>query len=74
MLEFKTITRKWGNSIGITLPNEIVEKANIKPKKVLDVLILEKKVDLKKIFGTLKIKESGQKIKNEMRAGWNPEH
>lgn len=37
------------------------------PKK-----LTEKKVDLKKIFGSLKLKEPTQKLKDEMRAGWEP--
>lgn len=72
MLEFKSIPRKWGNSIGITLPNEIVQKANIKTKKEIDVIIIEKKVNLKKIFGTLKLKENTQKIKDSLKEGWKP--
>jgi len=74
MLEFKAIPRKWGNSIGITLPNEIVEEGKIKTQKEIDVLIVEKKVDLEKIFGSLDLREPTQKIKDEMRAGWEPEH
>lgn len=72
MLEFKAVPRKWGNSIGITLPNEVVEEGGIKTKKEIEVLIVEKKIDLKKIFGSLKLKEPTQKIKDEMRAGWEP--
>ncbi len=37
-------------------------------------VIPKKKVNLKKVFGTLKIEESEQKIKEEMRSGWKPEH
>ena len=70
MLEFKATPRKWGNSIGITLPNEIVEEGRIKTKKEIEILIIDKKVDLKKIFGSLQLKEPTQKIKDEMRAGW----
>jgi len=70
MLEFKAIPRKWGNSIGITLPNEIVEEGDIKTKKEINILIIEKKVNLKEIFGSLKLKEPTQKIKDKMRAGW----
>ena len=72
MLKFKAIPRKWGNSIGITLPNEIVEEGNIKTEKEIDILVIEKRVDLRKIFGSLKLKEPTQKIKDEMRAGWEP--
>jgi len=74
MLEFKAIPRKWGNSIGITLPNEIVEEGRIKPKKEIEVLIIEKRANLKRIFGSLKLKKPTQKIKDEMRSGWKPIH
>jgi len=74
MLEFKAKPRKWGNSIGITLPNMIVEEGNIKDNKEIEVIIVEKKVDLKKVFGSIKLKESTQKIKDKMRAGWEPTH
>ena len=70
MLEFKAIPRRWGNSIGITLPNNIVEEGRIKENKEIQVLIVEKKINLKDIFGSLKLKEPTQKIKDEMRAGW----
>ena len=43
-------------------------------RKEIGVLIVEKKVDLKKIFESLKTKESTQKIKDKMRAGWEPTH
>jgi antitoxin component of MazEF toxin-antitoxin module len=70
MLKFKAIPRKWGNSIGITLPLEIVEEGNIKTEREIEILVIEKKIDLSKIFGSLNLKEPTQKIKNEMRAGW----
>lgn len=67
MLEFKAIPRKWGNSIGITLPNNIVEEGKIKENKEIQVLIVEQTGVLKKTFGTLKMKKSAQEIKNEIR-------
>lgn len=70
MLKFKAIPRKWGNSIGITLPNEVVEQGNIKTEKEVEILVIEKKVDLSKIFGSLNIKSSTQKIKDELKLGW----
>jgi antitoxin component of MazEF toxin-antitoxin module len=72
MFEFKAIPRKWGNSVGITLPNEIVEAGNLKTKKEIEILIVEKKVDLRKIFGSLKLKEQTQIIKDKMKEGWEP--
>lgn len=74
MLEFKAVTRKWGNSIGITIPNEVVEEGHIKTKEDVKVLIVEKKVNLKKVFGSLRLKEPTQRIKDKMRSGWEPTH
>lgn len=74
MLEFNAVTRKWGNSIGVTLPSKIIEDGKIQPNKEIKFLVVEKKVDLRKIFGSLKLKKSTQKIKDEMREGWDPEH
>ncbi len=74
MLEFKAIPRKWGNSIGITFPNEIVENGKIKTKKEVRILIIEKNVNQKTIFGSLKLKESTQEIKDDMRNNWEPAH
>jgi len=69
MIEVETIARKWGNSLGISLPKDVVEKANIKPNTEVRVFIQDKKVDLSKVFGTLKIKEPTQKILDEIRRG-----
>jgi len=69
MIEVEVTARKWGNSVGISLPKEVAEKANIKPDKEIRLFIQEKKVDLSKVFGTLKIKESTQKILDKIREG-----
>ena len=68
MLEFKAIPRKWGTSIGITFPSKIVEKGNIKAEKEIVILVVEKKVKLKKIFGSLKLKEPTSRIKEKMKS------
>ena len=61
--------RKWGNSMGIVLPKELVEEKGIKEDdKVL--IELAKKADLSKLFGSLKRKMSGQDFKDMVRKGW----
>lgn len=70
MIECECIPRKWGNSLGIVFPKEVVEKASIKAKKKIRVLIREKEVDLSEIFGSLKTKMSGQEFKDMVREGW----
>ena len=71
MIEVDTVTRRWGNSIGISLPRDIVERANLKPDKDIKIFISEKKVDLKKIFGTLSIKKPTQVILDEIKSEKN---
>ena len=64
--------RKWGNSLGITIPKEIVEEENITLKDEL-VVDIRKKGDVSEIrglFGKFKFKKSAQQIKDEMRKGW----
>lgn len=70
MIECKTTTRKWGNSIGVTLPKEVIDQGNIKENEQITLLIPIKKTNLKELFGTLKgkWKKSAQEIKDETRA------
>ena len=62
--------RKWGNSLGVVLPNEFVRDENIEVGD--EVLILKKKPDLRTLRGILKgkIKMTAQEFKDEARKGW----
>lgn len=70
MIECETITRKWGNSLGVTLPKEVIEKAQIKEHEEISILILKQDQTLRKTFGMAKgkWKKDAQKIKDELRA------
>ncbi len=61
-------TKKWGNSIGVVLPKELVEKQNIKENEKIMINII-KETDLSDIFGSLKgrIKINSQKLKDLLR-------
>lgn len=61
--------RKWGNSIGITIPKEILDIKNITLKDKLRINI-EKDQDIHSIRGLIKFKKSAQQLKDEMREGW----
>ncbi len=62
--------KKWGNSIGIVLPKEFVEKENIEENKEILIRVI-KKADLSDIFGLVKNRKlSGQKMKNLSREEW----
>jgi antitoxin component of MazEF toxin-antitoxin module len=73
MLKIETVVRKWGNSLGIILPKEIVDREsiregneinlNITPNNtttVADLFALSKKMRLPKL------KKSTQKIMREV--------
>lgn len=61
--------KKWGSSMGVIIPKEIVEKQHIKEGDEI-VLNVFKKGDLTDVFGTLKTKLTGQKLKDLSRKDW----
>ncbi|MFZ2456274.1 MAG: hypothetical protein WAX07_07345 [Candidatus Altiarchaeia archaeon] len=61
--------RKWGNSIGIVFPKEYVKERNLKPNQKI-VVEVTRKADLRKIFGSLPSKMSGQEFKDMVKEGW----
>ena len=71
MQPIKTITRKWGNSIAVVIPSEVVVKENIKENVEITIKIEKKRPKAGVLWGFLKDwKKPTQQIKDEMRAGW----
>jgi len=69
---FEAIPKNWGNSIGVTIPKEIVKSERIKPKKKVKFMVLNTKENmLDGVFGTLKSKKSTQAIMDEIDEGWD---
>jgi antitoxin component of MazEF toxin-antitoxin module len=65
MIEVKT--KKWGNSIGIVIPSDAVERLNIKPEERLTIRIEKKTNVLKEMFGMAKSKKSAKQMVMEAR-------
>jgi antitoxin component of MazEF toxin-antitoxin module len=65
------IARKWGDSIAIILPREIVMAKKINPLDKIKISV-EKEDNLSDLFGKFprKLKKTAQKIKDELREGW----
>ncbi|MBS3135226.1 hypothetical protein J4406_02565 [Candidatus Woesearchaeota archaeon] len=61
--------KKWGNSMGVLLPKEIVEKEKLKVNEKILINIV-KEADLTGIFNSLKRGISGQEFKDMVRKGW----
>ena len=70
MTVIETKVKKWGNSFGVVIPIEIIEKEKIKENQTLKLILLkDSKEVFKKTFGMLKGKltKPTQQIKDELR-------
>lgn len=70
MAEVEVITRKWGNSLGITIPKDVVEEEHLREDQKV-VIEIKPVLDLRPLRGLIKFKKSAQEIKDEMRESWN---
>ena len=63
--------KKIGNSLGIIIPNDIVNEKSLKPHSKVSIEIV-KKADLRDMFGILKGKTNmtAQEFKDLAREGW----
>jgi len=62
--------KRWGNSFGIVIPKEIIERERLKENKKVIINII-KVADLSDIFGLVKNRKlSGQKMKDLSRKEW----
>ncbi|MEK6934911.1 MAG: AbrB/MazE/SpoVT family DNA-binding domain-containing protein [Nanoarchaeota archaeon] len=63
-------TKKWGNSLGIRLPKEIVRENNIKPEEKIVIQIGKPHVTkVKDIFGKLQFKKPTEELMKEIDRG-----
>ena len=71
-MEVKTIAKKWGSSIGIIIPKEVVDEAEIRENDEIIVNIDKgrPKAGVLWGFGKNKFKKTSQEIKNESKKGW----
>lgn len=64
------IAKKWGNSLGVILPREMVKTESIREHQKLIIKIETKQLGCK-LMGILKHwRKDPQKIKDEARRGW----
>jgi antitoxin component of MazEF toxin-antitoxin module len=67
-MDIEVKTKKWGNSIGIIIPNEIVTRSNIRPEENIIIEIRDKRATvLKEMFGTMKSQKGAGQIIEEVR-------
>jgi antitoxin component of MazEF toxin-antitoxin module len=70
MQTFEAQPKKWGNSLGITIPKDVVKERKLKPGTKIKVMIMEEPGNVwKETFGTLKFKRSTKELLREAREG-----
>ncbi|MEK6893717.1 MAG: hypothetical protein AABX07_05965 [Nanoarchaeota archaeon] len=63
--------KKWGNSMAVIVPSEIVEKKALKENEPFFIEVV-RKADVSEIFGSIKKRKmSGQKFKDMIREEWS---
>jgi len=72
-MEVEIRTKKWGNSLGIIIPKEIVREEKIQEGQKIRIDILSKKKTTgADIFGKLKFKESIQVLLDKTDKDFEP--
>ena len=72
MAELDARIRKWGDSLAIIIPKEIVQQEQLHPHDKVR-LTIKREIDFTDVFGLLKnkTKKTAQELKDESRKGWD---
>ena len=70
-MAIEATVRKWGSSVGVVLPKELVDAQELKENQKVLIEVV-KEANLRHLFGTLKTGMSGQEFKDMVRKGWKP--
>ena len=64
--------KKWGNSLGVTLPNEFVKQEHLHEDDKVYIHVV-RVADLSSVFGSMKgkLKHTAQELKDFAREGWD---
>jgi antitoxin component of MazEF toxin-antitoxin module len=61
--------RRWGNSLGVVLPKELVESERIRENENVSIEV-KKETSIKDLFGSVRFRKTAQEIKDDARKGW----
>ena len=59
--------RKWGNSLGIVIPKNVVKELKLKDKQDVLAEIMPKESPLKELFGSVKLSKPTEQLLKEIR-------
>ncbi|MDO8508050.1 MAG: AbrB/MazE/SpoVT family DNA-binding domain-containing protein [Nanoarchaeota archaeon] len=69
MVKIAAKVRKWGNSFGIIIPQEVIKRKGIREGEEIDAIVLKKSNVLRETFGTVKFKKSTEQMMRETDKG-----
>jgi putative addiction module antidote len=64
-MELTTKIRKWGNSYGIIIPQEILKRQNLQEREEIDVILIKKGNILRETFGKHKFSKPVKQLMKE---------
>ncbi len=67
----KVVVKKWGNSLGVILPADLVKDNDLHPNDTIEIVVERKVKPISDLFGSYKQNGSTQQIKDGMRRGWD---
>ncbi len=67
-MQAKSKLKKWGNSYGIVVPKEIVEKEGLREGELVEISV-RKAAEIERLFGRYPFKDL-QSQKDAMKKGW----
>jgi len=68
-MQAKSKLKRWGNSFGVVVPKELVEKEGLKEGELVEVSV-RRAADVRRLFGKYPFKNL-QREKEAMRKGWD---
>jgi len=66
-----TKAKKWGNSIGLVIPSNLVKKERIHPGDTVEVVVRRRLPRLEELGGTVKLRHNLEDLLREMEEGWD---
>ena len=60
-------TRKWGSSLGIIIPKEVVEELKLRENQEIIIDVKPKENPLKELFGSAKLSKPTEQLLKEIR-------
>ncbi len=69
METIECVPRKWGNSLGVTIPKDVAERESLSEGRRV-IITLNARPDLRSIFGSFNFSKTAQQMKDEERKAW----